>query len=66
MFSPECRTEYRDGYTVCADCNVHLVEAIEPESDPEFIDYKEVLAAYNPADIVFLKSLLESERIQYF
>ena len=42
------------------------MDALEPEPDPEFIDYKEVLATYNPADIAFLKSLLESERIEYF
>ena len=30
------------------------------------MDYKEVLATYNPADIAFLKSVLESEGIQYF
>jgi hypothetical protein len=64
MFCPECRAEYREGFTVCADCNVALVDDLAPE--PEFIDYKEVLGTYNPADVAFLKSLLESEGIQYF
>ena len=66
MFCPDCRTEYREGFTVCADCNVNLVEVLLPEPEPEFIDYKEVLYTYNPADVAFLKSLLESEGIQYF
>ena len=66
MFCPECRTEYREGFTVCADCKVNLVEVLLPEPEPVFIDYKEVLRTYNPADIAFLKSLLESEGIQYF
>jgi hypothetical protein len=66
MFCPECRAEYREGFTVCADCNVALVDDLEPEPEPEFIDYKEVLGTYNPADVAFLKSLFESERIQYF
>lgn len=66
MFCPECRTEYREGFTVCADCNVNLVDSIPPLPDPAFVDYKEVLGTYNPADVVFLKSLLDSEGIQYF
>ena len=33
---------------------------------PEFVNFKEILATYNPADLVFLKSLLDSEEIQYF
>jgi hypothetical protein len=43
-----------------------LVDDLPPEPEPEFVDFKEVLATYNPADVAFLKSLLESEGIQYF
>ncbi len=25
MFCPKCREEYRDGYYVCADCGIPLV-----------------------------------------
>jgi hypothetical protein len=66
MFCPTCRAEYREGFHVCSDCNVDLVEVIPPEPEPEFVNLKEVLATYNPADVAFLKSLLESEGIQYF
>ena len=66
MFCPTCRAEYREGFHVCSDCNVDLVEVIPPEPEPEFVNFKEVLATYNPADVAFLKSLLESEGIQYF
>jgi len=31
MFCPRCRTEYRDGLTECADCQVALVPALEIE-----------------------------------
>jgi hypothetical protein len=31
MFCPQCRTEYRDGFTDCADCRVALVAALDIE-----------------------------------
>lgn len=66
MFCPTCRSEYREGFHTCSDCNVDLVETLPPQPEPEFVNLKEVLATYNPADVAFLKSLLESEGIQYF
>ncbi len=69
MFCPKCRAEYREGFYKCADCDIELVDQLPelpPEPKPEFIDYEEVLATYNPADIAILKSILESEGITYF
>ena len=66
MFCPKCRAEYRQGFYTCSDCNIKLVYELPPLPEPEFVDFKEILATYNPADVVFLKSLLESEGIQYF
>ncbi len=69
MFCPKCGTEYREGFYKCADCDFELVSELPelpPEPKPEFIDYEEVLATYNPADIAILKSILESEGIIYF
>ena len=38
MFCPKCRAEYREGFTVCADCGVPLVAELpaSPEFDPVF------------------------------
>ena len=66
MFCPNCRTEYREGFTICADCNIDLVVTLPKVKRPEFIDFQEVLTTYNPGDVAFIKSLLESEGIQYF
>jgi hypothetical protein len=30
---PECGTEYREGFTVCADCGAGLVDALTPATD---------------------------------
>jgi hypothetical protein len=37
MYCPECRVEYRDGFTQCSDCQVALVAGVAPEA-PETSD----------------------------
>jgi hypothetical protein len=66
MFCPECKSEFIEGIVKCPECHVKLIEKLPPEPEPEFADYKEILATYNPADIAFLKSMLDSEGISYF
>lgn len=66
MFCPHCKAEYRDGYDTCADCNVALVEELPPEKEPEFVEYEEILGTYNPADIMIIKSIFDSEEITYY
>ncbi len=66
MFCPKCRTEYREGFTVCADCDSDLVDELPPEEKPEFIDYVEVMGTYNPADVALIKSILDAENITYY
>jgi hypothetical protein len=43
-----------------------LIDKLPPEPKPEFVHYEEILATYNPADVAFLKSLLDAEGIAYF
>ena len=33
MFCPQCKAEYRSGFTHCSDCDVDLVEQLLPKSD---------------------------------
>lgn len=66
MFCPECKSEFIEGIVRCPECDTRLVDELPIEPEPEFVDYQEVLATYNPADIAFLKSLLDSEDIAYF
>jgi hypothetical protein len=66
MFCPKCRTEYREGFYVCVDCDSDLVDELPPEEKPEFIEYEEVMATYNPADVALIKSLLDAEEITYY
>lgn len=66
MFCPKCKTEYREGFSVCADCNIDLVSELPPEPEPEYIEYEEIMATYNPADVALIKSILDAEDIIYF
>jgi len=69
MFCPRCKSEYRPGFTTCADCGVELVDHLQeddPGLEPRFVAYTEVLSTFNVMDIALVKSLLDSERITYF
>lgn len=66
MFCPECKSEFIEGIEICPECNVNLVDELPPDPEPEFVDFEEVLATYNPADIALLKSILDSEDVTYF
>jgi hypothetical protein len=38
MYCPECRVEYRPGFTRCSDCHVDLIEELEKEErSPEMV-----------------------------
>lgn len=66
MFCPECKSEYIEGITKCPVCDVELIDELQAEPEPEYIEYEEVLGTYNAADIAFIKSLLDSENITYY
>lgn len=67
MVCPVCHSEYRQGFTICSDCGVELVDEITPsEQGTDFIEYEVVLSTFNPGDIAFIKSILDSEEIVYY
>ena len=43
MFCPKCKSEYRQGFTRCSDCDVDLVYELKqdtvPEAYPDKTDY---------------------------
>jgi hypothetical protein len=55
------------GFTRCSDCDVDLVRELpEPSPDKQYIDFRQVLETYNPADVALIKSLLDAEDIAYY
>lgn len=67
MFCPQCKLEYREGYTVCTECEVPLVESLaaEPEGDPGPLDLETVFETGDPGMLSLAHSLLDEEQIPY-
>lgn len=65
MYCPECGSEYREGFTTCADCEVALTEAPPAEPIHPDVQLVTVLEATDPAAIALAESLLLEERIPF-
>ncbi len=69
MFCPKCRCEYREGFSICADCDVSLVSELPPEAPPqlpEYTDFEEILSTFNVGHLSIAESILVSEDINYY
>jgi hypothetical protein len=66
MFCPVCRSEYREGFAKCNDCQVDLVEELDPEEKPEFHEFVEVMAVFDEAKIALIKSLFDEGGLDYY
>jgi hypothetical protein len=74
MFCPECKAEYRRGFTKCRDCDVELVDTLkEPEHGR--VESREFSDADNPIEIArfldirqadFAVSVLEGSGIKAY
>lgn len=66
MYCPECGSEYVDGVTECADCDVALqVEPPPPKGPPEALNLVPVHETGDAIRTAMVKSLLEEARIPY-
>ena len=65
MICPECGSEYREGFTRCADCDVDLVEGeAQAEGEPEAKLVK-IYQGGNAAVLPLVESLLRDAGIEY-
>lgn len=65
MYCPECRSEYREGYSQCADCEVALVETLPPLEPIPDLNLVTVLEAGDPSLLAVAESLLREQGIPY-
>ena len=70
MYCPQCRVEYRDGFTECSDCHVPLLAGtLPPEtadpSDPA-LGLVVVLETNDRFQLALAKGLLEDAGIPFF
>ena len=70
MYCPQCRCEYRDGFTECSDCQVTLLAGTPP---PEPVDRFDptlglvvVLETNDRIQLALAKGLLEEAGIPFF
>jgi hypothetical protein len=69
MFCPNCKSEYREGFSECADCGTALVSELPSDNNEDDVSYAgmvEVYSTYNQGEIAFIKSMLDAEGITYY
>lgn len=68
MFCPKCKSEYVEGFTICADCGSELIEQLpnESESEFEYVELTAIAETNNPGLIALAKSILNSVGIKYY
>ena len=64
MYCPVCRAEYREGFFECTDCDVDLVDKLEPL--PESPDFVKLATIFNEGDIAVIKASLDKAGIEYY
>ena len=65
MYCPNCRTEYREGFTTCSDCGVELVQELPPEEPVEHPEFEAVMTVTDLATLSAAKAALEGAGIEF-
>lgn len=66
MFCPQCRSEYREGFTRCENCDVPLVAMLPPEpGDPSDRDLVTVFETGDPGLLAMAHSILDEAAVPY-
>jgi hypothetical protein len=67
MICPNCKAEYREGFELCADCQIPLVDSLPEEVQPDpDLELVTVFETGDPADVLVAKSVLDEAGIEFF
>jgi hypothetical protein len=65
MFCPKCGDEYRDGFTVCAECRVPLAGSLATEPQHRDVALVTVMSGRDESKLAVAKSLLTAAQIPF-
>jgi hypothetical protein len=66
MYCPQCRAQYREGFTECADCRVALLAGAPPEPTPDpGLELVSILETGDSFALSLAKASLEAAGIPY-
>lgn len=67
MYCPECLVEYREGFTLCADCRVPLKSGPPPEPQPApRVEMVPVLECWDSVATALAKASLSQAGIPFY
>lgn len=65
MFCPKCKSEYREGFKQCKECQVDLVAQLAEEEFEDDDVLIEMASNLQQNEIGVIRSILDAEKIKY-
>lgn len=65
-YCPKCRDEFRPGFTWCPYCQMPLVEALPPETEPLPLEPVPLLTVENNTQLALISGLLDEAQIPFY
>ena len=66
MFCPQCKSEYKEGVFVCADCGASLVPQLPKENKGKDLEFVCIIETTFSAEIAMIESILEGSDVDYY
>ena len=68
MFCPKCGKECKKDIYVCSECGLSLLPELRSDlttKPSKLVEFEEILFTPSPGDMALIKSILDSEGIEY-